>query len=41
MPAVGSVIAGATTADQVHANAAAGAWTPNAATLADLVALST
>jgi aryl-alcohol dehydrogenase-like predicted oxidoreductase len=32
-PAVASVIAGATKADQVHANAAAGAWEPSAADL--------
>jgi aryl-alcohol dehydrogenase-like predicted oxidoreductase len=36
-PAVTSVIAGATTADQVHANAAAGTWT---LTADDLVALN-
>jgi aryl-alcohol dehydrogenase-like predicted oxidoreductase len=35
-PAVTSVIAGATTADQVHANAAAGAWIPTAEDLAAL-----
>jgi aryl-alcohol dehydrogenase-like predicted oxidoreductase len=40
-PAVGSVIAGATTPEQVRENAAAGAWEPSAADLADLrVALS-
>lgn len=37
-PAVGSVIAGATSADQVRSNAAAGAWQP---TLEDLAALDT
>ena len=35
-PAVASVIAGATTADQVRANAAAGAWEPSADDLAVL-----
>ena len=35
-PAVTSVIAGATTADQVHANAAAGAWDLSAADIAAL-----
>jgi aryl-alcohol dehydrogenase-like predicted oxidoreductase len=35
-PAVTSVIAGATTADQVYANAAAGSWTPTADDLAAL-----
>ncbi len=35
-PAVGSVIAGATTPDQVRANAAAGAWQPSAEDLATL-----
>ncbi|MFY1704386.1 aldo/keto reductase [Micromonospora sp. WMMA1923] len=38
-PAVTSVIAGATTADQVRANAEAGAWRPDAADLAALRAL--
>src|SRR5262249_44821358 len=36
MPAVASVIAGATTADQVRANVAAGAWTPSEADMAAL-----
>jgi aryl-alcohol dehydrogenase-like predicted oxidoreductase len=35
-PAVASVIAGATTADQVRANAAAGAWVPTAEDLRTL-----
>jgi aryl-alcohol dehydrogenase-like predicted oxidoreductase len=35
-PVVGSVIAGATSADQVRANAAAGAWAPDAGDLAAL-----
>jgi aryl-alcohol dehydrogenase-like predicted oxidoreductase len=35
-PAVASVIAGATTPEQVRANAAAGAWEPSAEELADL-----
>jgi len=35
-PAVGSVIAGATSADQVAANVAAGDWTPSVGDLADL-----
>jgi aryl-alcohol dehydrogenase-like predicted oxidoreductase len=39
MPAVCSVIAGATTPEQVRANAAAGAWEPSAGELADLCAL--
>jgi len=39
MPAVTSVIAGATTADQVRANVAAGAWTPSDADAAALKAL--
>ena len=38
-PTVASVIAGATTADQVRANVAAGAWTPGEADLAALKAL--
>jgi aryl-alcohol dehydrogenase-like predicted oxidoreductase len=38
-PAVTSVIAGATRPEQVRANAAAGAWTPDAATLAALDAV--
>ncbi|GAB2924293.1 aldo/keto reductase [Micromonospora polyrhachis] len=38
-PAVTSVIAGATTPDQVRANAAAGTWLPSAEDLADLNAL--
>ena len=36
MPAITSVIAGATKPEQVRANAAAGAWTPTAAELAEL-----
>ncbi len=36
MPAVASVIAGATRPEQVHANVAAGAWEPNAEDLAAL-----
>lgn len=39
MPAVGSVIAGATKPEQAVANAKAGDWVPDAATLAELVAL--
>ena len=39
LPTVASVIAGATTADQVRANVAAGAWTPGEADLAALKAL--
>jgi aryl-alcohol dehydrogenase-like predicted oxidoreductase len=39
MPAVCSVIAGATTPEQARANAAAGAWEPTASELADLCAL--
>ena len=39
MPAVVSVIAGATRADQVRANAAAGSWEPTAAQLAELRSL--
>ena len=35
-PAVASVIAGATTADQVHANVAAGEWEPEPGDLAEL-----
>ena len=35
-PTVSSVIAGATSADQVHANVAAGGWEPSAADLAEL-----
>ncbi|QSB14355.1 aldo/keto reductase [Natronosporangium hydrolyticum] len=35
-PAVASVIAGATSAEQVHANVAAGAWEPTEAELAEL-----
>ncbi|MGW0436180.1 aldo/keto reductase [Micromonospora sp. NPDC003197] len=38
-PAVTSVIAGATTPDQVRANAAAGSWQPSTEDLADLNAL--
>jgi aryl-alcohol dehydrogenase-like predicted oxidoreductase len=36
MPAVSSVIAGATSAEQVRANAAAGEWVPSAAVLEEL-----
>jgi aryl-alcohol dehydrogenase-like predicted oxidoreductase len=39
MPAVGSVIAGATRPDQVRANARAGEWIPNDGDLAALRAL--
>jgi len=39
MPAVVSVIAGATRAEQVRANAAAGSWEPTAAQLAELRSL--
>src|SRR6266540_1359531 len=39
-PAVASVIAGATKPEQVRANAAAGAWEPNADDLAELDALT-
>jgi aryl-alcohol dehydrogenase-like predicted oxidoreductase len=39
-PAVTSVIAGATTPDQVRANAAAGGWTPSAEDLAELDAIT-
>ena len=39
MPAVSSVIAGATKPEQVHANVAAGAWEPNAEDLEELRAL--
>jgi aryl-alcohol dehydrogenase-like predicted oxidoreductase len=35
-PAVGSVIAGATSGDQVRANVAAGAWVPTPDELAQL-----
>ena len=38
-PAVASVIAGATTPEQVRANAAAGEWEPSAAELEELRAL--
>jgi aryl-alcohol dehydrogenase-like predicted oxidoreductase len=38
-PAVASVIAGATTPDQVRANVAAGAWEPTAGELDELLAL--
>jgi aryl-alcohol dehydrogenase-like predicted oxidoreductase len=38
-PAVASVIAGATTADQVRANVAAGAWIPDAGELEQLAEL--
>jgi aryl-alcohol dehydrogenase-like predicted oxidoreductase len=40
MPAVGSVIAGASTPDQVKANAAAVAWTPTAEDLSELDAIT-
>jgi aryl-alcohol dehydrogenase-like predicted oxidoreductase len=40
MPAVASVIAGATTPEQVRANAAAGAWIPTPDDLAQLDALT-
>ncbi|MBM3678232.1 MAG: aldo/keto reductase [Actinobacteria bacterium] len=40
MPAVGSVIAGATTAEQVVANAKAGEWVPTASELEELQALT-
>jgi aryl-alcohol dehydrogenase-like predicted oxidoreductase len=39
LPTCGSVIAGATTAEQVRANAAAGDWEPTAAELDELLAL--
>jgi aryl-alcohol dehydrogenase-like predicted oxidoreductase len=39
-PAVASVIAGATTPEQVHANAAAGSWQPTAEDLAALDAIT-
>jgi aryl-alcohol dehydrogenase-like predicted oxidoreductase len=39
VPAVASVIAGATRAEQVRANAAAGSWEPTAAQLAELRSL--
>ena len=39
-PAVASVIAGATTPEQVRANAAAAAWTPTADDLAQLDAIT-
>lgn len=39
-PAVGSVIAGATSAEQIRANCAAGAWVPTPAQLAELAGLS-
>jgi aryl-alcohol dehydrogenase-like predicted oxidoreductase len=39
MPAVGSVIPGATSPDQVRANAAAGEWEPSATELEELRAL--
>jgi aryl-alcohol dehydrogenase-like predicted oxidoreductase len=39
MPAVASVIAGATSPEQVRANAAAGEWEPSAAELEELRAL--
>jgi aryl-alcohol dehydrogenase-like predicted oxidoreductase len=40
MPAVGSVIAGATRPEQAIANATAGDWVPDAAALAELAALT-
>ncbi len=40
-PAVASVIAGATSRDQVRANVAAGNWSPSAADLAALDELTT
>ncbi len=40
VPGVASVIAGATKPEQVRANAAAGAWRPDAGTLAELRALA-
>ena len=40
VPAVASVIAGATSGDQVRANAAAGSWEPTAAQLAELRSLT-
>ena len=40
MPTVGSVIAGATSVDQVSANVAAGRWEPTADDLADLLDLT-
>ena len=39
MPAIASVIAGATKPEQVRANAAAGSWEPDAADVAALKAL--
>ena len=39
-PGCSSVIAGATTAEQVKANAAAAAWTPTAAELAEIDAIA-
>ena len=39
-PTVGSVIAGATTPEQVRANVAAGAWVPSASDLAELLAIT-
>jgi aryl-alcohol dehydrogenase-like predicted oxidoreductase len=41
MPAVASVIAGATTVEQVRANATAGAWVPGPAELTDLARIAT
>jgi len=41
MPAVASVIAGATTPEQVRANAAAGHWQPTAEDLAELKRITT
>ena len=40
MPAVASVIAGATSVEQVHANAKAGTWEPDADQLRELVELT-
>jgi aryl-alcohol dehydrogenase-like predicted oxidoreductase len=39
-PAVASVIAGATSADQVRSNAAAGEWIPTSDDLAELDAIT-
>ena len=40
LPPVASVIAGATSPEQVRANVAAGAWTPDASALVELAAVS-
>jgi len=40
MPAVASVIAGATSVEQVHANARAGTWVPDEEQLSELVELT-